>query len=353
MDFIVTKNSLTDLNVFFYKKGMTNIHRPMISMLKIDSSRHAEPFFHIGFKHNMGYSSSNHIISGVMVFEVLEGYPMQSILFTNNDSKVKPYMQSLEELESMDFYCVQKRNEDPFGDFVLKNVKFINTQYNQSTSDFSRKLVATFIAESKENFRIPFFFNHFKSDIYSAHLVRSESEIAAIKKDLDNTWDRLPPEVKKECMNVFEMKDNDDTETIKEMITKVWNKICVDKITGNNKITKNSAQYRMREFIRVYYAYANQLNYYLAKARGDLDFLNFIDISKNTSFIEDGIKEDILFKEYKPNRNLKYVKSHNKPVEEKQIVSVLKKDNHFKDFGYIDMKKEKKTIEELRKPYIK
>ena len=92
MDFVVTKNSLVDLNVFFYKKGMINIHRPMLSMLKIDSSRQTEPFFHIGFKHNMGYSSSNQIISGVMIFEVLEGYPLQSILFIVYKKEMKIHM---------------------------------------------------------------------------------------------------------------------------------------------------------------------------------------------------------------------------------------------------------------------
>jgi len=51
-----------------------------------------------------------------------------------------------------------------------------STQYNQSTTDFSRRLVATFVAESKENFRIPFFFNYFKSDIYSSHIIRDKKE---------------------------------------------------------------------------------------------------------------------------------------------------------------------------------
>lgn len=77
-------------------------------MLKIDSSRQTTPLYHIGFKDNMGYLSSNQIVSGVMVFEVLEGYPLQSLLFINNDKEGTPFQQSLEELEAMDFYVIQK-----------------------------------------------------------------------------------------------------------------------------------------------------------------------------------------------------------------------------------------------------
>lgn len=320
MDFIVTKNSLVDLNVFFYKKGMTNIHRPMLSMLKIDSSRQTEPFFHIGFKHNMGYSSSNQIISGVMIFEVLEGYPLQSILFINNDNPNKPYKQTLEELESLDFYCVQKRNEDPYGDFVLKNVKFVNTQYNQSTTDFSRRLVATFVAESKENFRIPFFFNYFKSDIYSSHIIRDKKEIDEIKKDLNNTWDRLPKDIKEDCIYTLGLElKNDDLETIKEAIQKTWEKIYINKIIGNTTLKKDSPLYRMKEFIRVYYNYANQLNYYLAKARGDLDFLNFINLENRTD-ITNSYKENLLFKNNDFDERIKYKKENNKKETEQNVV---------------------------------
>ena len=295
MDFVITKNGLSDLNVFFYKHGMTNIHRPMISMLKVDSSKHVEPFFHIGFKQNMGYSSSNQITSGVRVFEVLEGYPLQSLLFTNNDTKGKAYIQSVEELEAMDLYVIQKENKDPYGDFILRNVKFVNTQYNQSVTDFSRRIVATFICEGKISFRIPFFFNHFKSDIYSSHIVRNKEEIDNIKKDVSNTWDRLPDERKQECVEALKKSVNNykDVFEILRAIDSCWQEIYLDKITGA-KLQKQSALYNMREFIRVYYVYANQLNYHIAKARGDLDFLKFIDLEKHASLIENGIKEELL-----------------------------------------------------------
>lgn len=295
MDFVITKNGLSDLNVFFYKPGITNIHRPIISMLKIDSSKQVEPFFHIGFKQNMGYSSSNQITSGVMIFEVLEGYPLQSLLFTNNDTKGKAYIQSVEELEAMDLYVIQKENKDPYGDFVLRNVKFINTQLNQSVTDFSRRIVATFICEGKIPFRIPFFFNHFKSDIYSSHIIRNKEEIDNIKKDVSNTWNRLPDERKQECIEALgiAIENYKDVFNILKAIDDTWKQIYLDKITGV-KLQKQSALYKMREFIRVYYVYANQLNYHIAKARGDLEFLKFIDLEKHANILENGIKEELL-----------------------------------------------------------
>lgn len=40
--------------------------------------------------------------------------------------------------------------------FCLKNVKFIDTKMTQSTEEFSRRIMATYVAESKIPFRIPF-----------------------------------------------------------------------------------------------------------------------------------------------------------------------------------------------------
>ena len=81
MEFVCTKNNMPDVFVFFKRNGDKNIHRPMISMFKIDSATRTIPIFHIGFKENMGYLSANKIVSGVMVFEVLEGYPLQEMMF--------------------------------------------------------------------------------------------------------------------------------------------------------------------------------------------------------------------------------------------------------------------------------
>lgn len=286
MDFTITKNSATDLNLFFYKKGMTNIHRPFLSLLKIDSSKQADAFFHIGFKQNMGFSSTNPIISGVMIFEVLEGYPMQSIMFINNEEVSKPFKQSLEDLEPMDLYCIQKRNEDPWGDFVLKNVKFIDTKYNQSVDDFSRRLIATFVAESRESFRVPFFYNFFKSDTYENHIIRSSSEVEDIKKDIDCTWSLIPVYKKLEIAKALripieEFKRNSkillEQVELKKTIDHLWKLAVLDTLKGTKK-TIHSPIFILRDFITVYYKYTNELNYKRSLARGDLDFLQFINI---------------------------------------------------------------------------
>ena len=223
----------------------------------------------------------------------------------------------------MDFYCIQKKNQDPYGDFVLKNVKFINTQYNQSTTDFSRRLIATFVAESKEAFRIPFFFNHFKSDIYSAHIIRDKKEIDEIKKDLTNTWDRLPDDIKNDCVYALGLElRNKEVDTIKEAIQKTWEAIYLNKVLGNTKLTKASPLYRMREFIRVYYEYANQLNYHLAKARGDLDFLHFVNLESRTD-ITNSYKENLLFKNNERDERIRF-KTEKEKIKEKQEIIINK-----------------------------
>ncbi|AVQ21499.1 hypothetical protein C4N15_07485 [Fusobacterium necrophorum subsp. funduliforme] len=302
MEFVFTKNSLVELDVFFYKPGFTNIQRPTISLLKIDSSRQTTPLYHIGFKDNMGYLSSNQIVSGVMVFEVLEGYPLQSLLFINNDKEGTPFQQSLEELEAMDFYVIQKRNQDPYGDFVLKNVKFIDTKMTQSTEEFSRRIMATYVAESKIPFRIPFFFNHFKSDNYSSHIVRNVEEIEQIKKDVNVTWKVLPRAKKEECYiklsgkgaNIVKREYAEiSLEIILDTIEKTW-KEHVSNILLRTAMKPHSAIYRLRNFIFAYYKYANAYNYLHAKARGDLEFLQFINLGSEGILSKLGIDSSLV-----------------------------------------------------------
>ena len=81
----------------------------------------------------------------------------------------------------------------------------------------------------------------------------------------------------------------------------------------------------MREFIRVYYNYANQLNYYLAKARGDLDFLNFINLENRTD-ITNSYKENLLFKDNDVDEKMKYKKENNKKeIKQSVVVNKIKK----------------------------
>lgn len=284
MELVLTKNNLVDLNVFFYKKGFTNIHRPFISMLKIDSAMKTSPIFHIGFKDNMGFTSGNRIFSGVMVFEVLEGYPMQSIMFNHNanSGKVTKYQQSLEDLEVMDFYCIQKHNEDPYGDFILKNVKFIDTRMTQSTQDFTRKLVATFVCSDKIPFKFPYFFNEFKSDIYSSHIVRKQSEIDAICADLRDIEKAISKERLISYYNILsnnKLQEKISVETIIGLLKDLFNE-SVDDFIYRRPMNRHSPIFRIRDFIAVFYKFRNEYvyNHPEEHPRGDLDFLKFMDV---------------------------------------------------------------------------
>lgn len=292
MEFVCTKNNMPDLFVFFKKAGDKNIHRPLLSMFKIDSATRTVPIFHIGFQENMGYLSSNKIVSGVMVFEVLEGYPLQEMMFN------KPYSDKyfrktndrcLEDLDPMDFYCIQKNNKDAYGDFVLKNLKFIDTKMSQSAEDFSRRIIASFVCTSMENFRLPFFFNYFMSDDYDHHIIRDKSEIDNIKKDIKAFGDKLPKEVYQQCINdlngsnsfskeVIQNFTNDLGENISSLETII---ILVDKVFSDiqynwyirAKHKKGDPIFKMRDFISTFYNYKNEYEYEHAQYRGDLEFL--------------------------------------------------------------------------------
>lgn len=293
MEFIVTKNNLVDLNVFFYKKGYINIHKPLISLLKVDSVAKVTPAFHLGFDKNMGFLKGNKIYSGVMVFEVLEGYPLQSIMFKNNKNNVKnktgkEIQQSLEDLEIMDFYCIQKRNQDAFGDFVLKNLKFIDTKMTQSTEDIARRIIATFVCSDKIPFRFPFFFNEFISDCYSSHLVRKSIEIDNIVKDLTDRYsvefltDKLLVEYYKLLNNVTFITPGKRIE-IDDIVLALQNtyKDAVREYIYKMPLKKKSPIYRIRDFIARFYKIRNEYVYNHMDEKGNLDFLKLLDINVN------------------------------------------------------------------------
>ncbi|MGL5712419.1 MAG: hypothetical protein ACRCX2_05315 [Paraclostridium sp.] len=183
---VLTKNSLTQLDVFFWKKSFQNIHRPDLSYLKIDSFTEVKQAFHIGFQESMGFLKSFTSHVGVMVFEVLEGYPLQSLLMYNNERKGirEGFLYDIKDLEPMDFFCVQEQGDDPYGDFILKNVKFYSTKMEQGVNSPGRKLVAQFVCSGMIPFKIPYFYNNFISDNYNHHVVRNKDEIEQICLDI-------------------------------------------------------------------------------------------------------------------------------------------------------------------------
>lgn len=298
MEFVITKNNLVDLNVFFYKKGYINIHKPLISMLKIDSVSKITPAFHLGFEKNMGFLNGHRFYSGVMVFEVLEGYPLQSIMFTNNgknniqNKSSRQIQQSLEDLEIMDFYCIQKYNKDPFGDFVLRNLKFIDTKMTQSTQDTARRLIATFICSDKIPFRFPYFFNEFKSDIYSAHIVRKAVEIDNIVADLEDSYsqeflnDKLLISYYKILTNVLYLDKVPEISDITRALRNTYDDSVKDYIL-RTPLTKMSPIYRIRDFIARFYKVRNEYVYNHLNERGDLEFLKLLDVKDNGTITKD------------------------------------------------------------------
>lgn len=266
---ILTKNSLTQLDVFFWKNSFSNIHRPNISFLKIDSFSQVRPAFHIGFQENMGYLSSFKTSVGTMVFEVLEGYPLQSLLMYNNEKKgnYKNFKYDLTDLEPMDFFCIQEHGDDPYGDFIIKNLKFYATKMEQGINGLGRKLVAQFVCSSVIPFKLPYFYNEFISDNYEHHIIRKKSEIDDIVKDIAkfggiySSNKTLNIELDMRFRNALNMEYqmNSDGDSLENMLLKKWKQFL-------NSFQKNSVNdlfyyseiKDIKDFIAVFYEWKNR-----------------------------------------------------------------------------------------------
>lgn len=288
MSLILTKNNFSQLNCFFTKRGLENISRPTISYIKVDSSTRIQPVFHIGFKENMGFLDSFKINGGAMIFEVLEGYPLQDLLFKNNKSHddFKKMKFRLEDLEPMDFYCIQNRNKDIFGDFVLKNLKFINTKMDQGTSNFGRKIIAEFICSEMIPFQIPFFYNKFISDNYEYHIIRDKKEIEYIKEDLMSMSGQIPKNVFEKCIKALNIKTNYKNEN-NEIIDSIT--ILIDGLEQKfqeylydylilKPVTENSAIIRIQLFIKEFYTFKNRICEEEARKDHRLMLTNYLNL---------------------------------------------------------------------------
>ncbi|MGL6099084.1 MAG: hypothetical protein ACRCZ9_03430 [Fusobacteriaceae bacterium] len=263
---ILTKNSLTQLDVFFWKNSFQNIHRPDLSYLKIDSFTDVKQAFHIGFQESMGFLKSFTSHVGVMVFEVLEGHPLQSLLIYNNEKKGirDGFLYDIKDLEPMDFFCVQENGDDPYGDFILKNVKFYATKMEQGVNSPGRKMAAQFVCSGMVPFKIPYFYNNFISDNYNHHVVRNKDEIDQICLDIYGLNGIYSTDValNDELTNRFRraLKVNtDNKESLDTQLESKWKSF----IKSYSRNYENSFyQYKeiqdILEFIKVFYEWKNR-----------------------------------------------------------------------------------------------
>lgn len=295
---ILTKNSLTQLDVFFWKKSFQNIHRPDISYLKVDSYSEVKQAYHIGFKESMGYLESFDMHVGAMVFEVLEGYPLQSLLITNNKKKGihSGFKYSLKDLEPMDFFCIQEKGEDPYGDFILKNVKFFSTKMEQGTNTPGRKMVAQFVCSAVIPFKLPYFYNEFISDNYNHHIIRGKSEIDQIVKDIVRFGGIYSDKADfnaelngrfKDALNIEYDNTMDSTDSLENLLIKKWKQFQRSYAHNqNNNLFYYQEIKDIKDFIAVFYEWKN--NYELKNIKNSTrmkDLLKYF----NTSEVHSGV----------------------------------------------------------------
>lgn len=284
MSFTITKNNFHDLNCFFTKNGLQNISRPNISYLKIDSATNIQPVFHIGFKENMGFIDSVKINGGIIIFEVLEGYPLQDLLFSYNKniSNIKNYKFRLEDLDPMDFYCIQSENKDIFGDFILKKLKFISSKMDQSVENFGRRIIAEFICTEMLPFKIPYFYNSFISDNYNYHIIRDKKEIENIKKDIIDIAGRITQNMFENYISIlkpsFEIdSDYDISNALQDSLDNVFDSMVFEYITKKT-ITEKSSVIKLQLFIKEFYSFKNKIGEETARKDNRLMLTNYLKL---------------------------------------------------------------------------
>lgn len=284
MSFTITKNNFHDLNCFFTKNGLQNISRPNISYLKIDSATNIQPVFHIGFKENMGFIDSVKINGGIIIFEVLEGYPLQDLLFSYNKniSNIKNYKFRLEDLDPMDFYCIQSENKDIFGDFILKKLKFISSKMDQSIENFGRRIIAEFICTEMLPFKIPYFYNNFISDNYNYHIIRDKKEIENIKKDIIDIAGRITQNMFENYISIlkpsFEIdSDYDISNALQDSLDNVFDSMVFEYITKKT-ITEKSSVIKLQLFIKEFYSFKNKIGEETARKDNRLMLTNYLKL---------------------------------------------------------------------------
>lgn len=266
--FKITKNGTTDLNVFFYKKGLINITRPNISYIKVDTASNEKPVYHIGSQEPMGHTGSIKTVAGVIMFEVFDGYPLQSLMFSlNNTNTYNSHCNALEDLPPLDLYVLQKNGLDPYGDYILKNVKFTSTQMEMGIKTPGRYLVARFTSSVIERFRAPAFFNEFVSDNYDYHIIRHSKEIEQIKLDIDNSEqnNHLSNSARSRLYRLLEIngesdiyKNEEGTLDLKKALDECYNEFKEAYLYGTVGIlAKNGYILQIIDFIREFYKIRN------------------------------------------------------------------------------------------------
>ena len=259
MGFIVSKNDSSNLDLYFFKSGVTSIHRPSISQMKVDDSSKISAAYSIGFEHNLGFTKSISITGGTFLFEVLEGFPLQSLMsYLNKGNKIaSKRIYRLQDLPPLDFFCVNKTGGDPFGEFIIKNLKFTNTRMEQGVQTPGRYMVANFVASKLVPFRTPYFFNNFISDDYSNHYLRNKDEITNIISDVTQFSNNsmFTDQFKAECISRLNVGNASDVieaiEKKKTLLAKAY--------SSKNEISFNGILKDFKNFIAFFYENKNSV----------------------------------------------------------------------------------------------
>jgi hypothetical protein len=149
-----------------------------------------------------------------------------------------------------------------------------------------RKLVAQFICKEMRPFKIPYFYNYFKSDDYNYHIIRNKKEIDEIVKDIEsvrNEWNEMHLHLFIEALdistlNVTESSTKDLGDNLGTYVRKKFQQF-VDayKSSASKPIYSYQPLKDLQAFIKVFYTFKNALALEELKEDTKLEFLRYIE----------------------------------------------------------------------------
>lgn len=152
-DFILTENDLANLDMFFVfndKNGNVKTAREPIMYFSTSGSSNTTPIFQLGSQSFVAVGSGVELYAGKLIIHAFQNIPLLNLIKT---SGIRSF--SLNSLPLVDLYILNKRKYEKTQrldeqDMIIKNIKFLDINFEQGTDTPGRFYVLNYIAKSIE-----------------------------------------------------------------------------------------------------------------------------------------------------------------------------------------------------------
>ena len=150
-DFIMTENDIADLDMFFVFNTNGNIvktAREPIMYFSASGSSNTTPIFQLGSQSFVAVGSGVELYAGKIIMHAFQNIPMMNVIKTANVPSFR-----LSSLPLMDLYILNKRKYEKSQrldeqDMIIKNIKFLDINFEQGMDTPGRFYVLNYIAQS-------------------------------------------------------------------------------------------------------------------------------------------------------------------------------------------------------------